>query len=95
MKKKTSKEKGNEFENKVFKTINSGMLDFQKGDIITNEYVIDAKYTEKKGFRISTKMLEKLWNEALDSNKMPLLIIGIKDQNINWTITCQIKKEIK
>lgn len=95
MNKKSNKQKGMDFEDKVFKTINSGALSFQKGDIHTKDYVIDAKYTDKKGFRISTLILQKLWVEALDSNKLPLLVVGIKDENIIWTITCNITKEIK
>jgi hypothetical protein len=94
MKKKSNKEKGSDFEDKIFKTINSGALSFQKGDIQTKDYVIDAKYTDKKGFRISTVILNKLWKEALESNKLPLLIIGIKDENSSWTITCNITKEM-
>ena len=93
--KKSNKEKGQDFENKCQKTINSGALWFNKGDLKTEDYVIDCKYTDKKGFRISTKILEKIWNEALDANKLPMLIIGIKDENINWTIKCEIQKEIR
>ena len=94
MRKKSNKAIGGNFEEQCQKTINSGAF-FQKGDLKTADHVIECKYTEKKGFRISTKILEKIWGEALDANKLPYLIIGIKDENITWTIKCEITKEIK
>ncbi len=93
---KSNKEKGQKFEDRCRKTINSGAYEFDKGDLKTEDYVIECKYTDKKGFRISTKILEKLWNEALDAGKLPLLIVGIKDENGNvFTATCNIKKEMR
>ena len=94
MKKKTPKDKGNVFEKECQRTINSGAF-FQKGDMTTSDYCIEAKYTEAKGFRVSTKILEKIYNEAFDSNKLPLLIVGIKDGNTQWTLSVNITKEIK
>lgn len=90
-----SKEKGKKFENKIQKTINSGAMWFDKGDLKTDEYVIEAKYTEKKGFRISTKILNKLWNDALEANKFPLLTIGIKEDNCLWMLKVTINREVK
>lgn len=94
MKKKSNKQKGSDFEKECQQTINSGAF-FQKGDLSTSERVIECKFTEGKGFRISTKILEKIWNDALDANKLPYLIIGIKDDKIQWTIKCEITKERK
>ena len=88
------KNKGREYEKECQKTINSGAF-FKDHDLSTNDRVIECKFTEKKGFRISTKILEKLYNDALDANKFPYLIIGIKDENIQWTIKCDITKETK
>lgn len=89
-----SKEIGNNFENKVQKALNSGALWFDKGDLKTKDFVIECKYTEKKGFRISTKILKKLWNEAYDSNKQPKLVVGIKEDNCTWVLAINIKKEM-
>jgi hypothetical protein len=88
------KNKGRKFEDECQKTINSGAF-FQKGDLKTSDYVIEAKFTEKKGFRISTKILDKIWNDALDAQKLPLLIIGIKDGTVQYNLTVQINKETK
>jgi len=90
-----SKEKGSKFEKKIERTINSGALWFDKGDLKSDEYLIDCKYTEKKGFRITHKMLEKIWNEALESNKLPRLIIGIKGIDYEWTLGVTINKEVR
>ena len=88
------KNKGREFEKECQRTINSGAF-FDKGDLKTSDYCIEAKFTEKKGFRISTKILDKIWNDALDANKLPLLIIGIRDGTVQYNLTVQINKEIK
>ena len=94
MKKKSNKEKGNDFEKECQRTINSGAF-FQKGDLTTSDRVIECKFTEGKGFRITTKILEKIWGESLDAQKLPYLIVGIKDDNIQWTLKCEITKENK
>lgn len=88
------KNKGRKFEDQCQKTINSGAF-FDKGDLKTEDYVIECKYTEKKGFRISTKILEKIWGEALDANKLPLLIVGIKDGTTQWNLKIELNKETK
>jgi len=93
--KKSNKKKGQMFENKVQKTINSGQLDFDKGDLKTDEHLIECKFTEKKGYRITTKLLEKLWEEALTAQKLPILEIGIEDTDYRWMLTVHINKEIK
>ena len=93
--KKTNKTKGLDFEKKCQATINSGAMAFDKGDLKTNEFVIEIKYTEKKGFKITTDILDKIWNSALDANKLPKLVIGIKNENVTYTILCDIKKEIR
>ena len=92
-KKQPNKKIGNEFEKKVQKTINSGQLWFNKGDLHTDDYVVECKYTEKKGYRITTKLLQKIWDEALDANKLPLLIIGIKDKDCRWMLKINVEKE--
>jgi hypothetical protein len=92
-KKKSNKEVGGAFEERVYKTIMSGALTFQKSDITTKDLCIECKYTDKKGFRITTQILDKLWNSALEANKLPMLIIGIKDDKYMWQLKCDITKE--
>jgi len=92
--KKSNKDKGNKFEKECQRTINSGAFN-RDHDLSTSEQCIECKFTEAKGFRISTKILEKLWGDSLDANKIPCLIIGIKDGTTQWTIKCEINKENK
>ena len=94
-KKNSSKKLGQKFEERVQKTINSGALWFDKGDLKTADYVIETKYTEKKGYRITTKLLKKLWKDSLEANKLPLLTIGIKDEEGIWMLKVIINREVK
>jgi hypothetical protein len=87
------KNKGRKFEDKCKNSINSGALWFDKGDLKTKDHCIECKFTEKKGFRITTKLLRKLWDEALTANKLPALVIGIKDEKHIWTLKAVLEKE--
>ena len=89
------KNEGREFEDKVQKCINSGALWFDKGDLKTKDYLIECKNTNKKSFRISTEILEKLWEEAFNSNKMPKLIIGITNEDSEWLLEVNIIRKRK
>ena len=91
--KNKSKKKGQKFEEKVKKTLNSGSLWFDKGDLKTKDHVIECKFTEKKGFRVTLKLLQKLWAEALEANKIPALIIGIQDDNDLWMIKAVVERK--
>ena len=91
-KKKSNKRKGQEWEEKCQKTINSGALDFDKGDLKTDDYLIECKYTEKKSFSITKKILKKIWNEALESNKLPKIIVGIKDGEKDWVLDITLNR---
>jgi hypothetical protein len=95
MKNKSNKEKGSDFEKKVVQHINSGSIWFQKGDASTKDFVIEIKFTEKNGYRLTTKTLQKIWCEALEANKLPLMIVGIKEDNVTWNLTINITKDIK
>lgn len=72
------KKKGNRFEDKVKKTLNSGSLWFSPLDLSSDRYLIEAKYTDKPGYRISLDLLNKIWGQSLSMNKEPILEIGIR-----------------
>ena len=93
MRNKSNKRKGSDFEEKVQKCIASGALYFDKGDLKTEDYLIECKFTELDGFRITKKILEKIWEDALDSHKLPKLVIGIKDEDSTWVLNVDIQKE--
>jgi hypothetical protein len=88
------KNKGRKFEEECQKTINSGAF-FKDHDLSTDQYCVECKFTEKKGFKITTAILDKLWEDAFSANKLPLLLVGIKDRNIQYNLRITINKEIK
>jgi len=95
-KKKSNKSKGGAFEEKIIATINSGALAWQKTDAQSSEFCYEIKMTDKLGFRISKKILDKLWEESFQSNKIPRLIIGLpKDDNNYYILTCDIHSQKK
>jgi hypothetical protein len=49
----------------------------ESGFINLDNKAIEVKICDKKGFKITLQSLEKLYREALDVQKEPLLIIGI------------------
>ena len=90
-----NKKKGMKNEDRVQKTLNSGSLWMDKGDLKSDEYVIECKFTEQKGFRVTTKILEKLWNESMDANKMPMLTISIEEDNCRCYLICHVEREAR
>lgn len=88
------KNKGREFEKKFIKTINSGAF-FRDADAVSDTHTLEIKFTEKKGFRISTKLLQKIWDEALNRNRLPMIGIGIydKENDETWMLKVDITKK--
>jgi len=86
------KNKGRKFEDKIRKTIASGALWFDKGDLKTDNYLIECKYTDKKSYRIKQKTIFKIWNEAFESNKFPKIIIAIpRNEKELFILNCNIE----
>jgi hypothetical protein len=71
----SKRKKGQKGERKAKETINSGALWFDKGDLKTADYLIEVKETSKKGYRLTTKLLEKVVSEAYTAKKKPLVMI--------------------
>jgi len=91
---RNNQRKGKKFEDKVQKTIGSGKVWFSPLDLRYDKYCIEAKFTDKKGYRISRELLDKIWDSALSMNKEPFLIIGIKrNDNQNFVLHCHINIE--
>lgn len=61
--------------------IASGALYFAKGDVVTDDYLIECKATEKDYYILKGKILNKIENEALKCNRIPLLAIRVKDKD--------------
>ena len=59
-----------------------------------SDFCIECKFTDKKSFSITSKILEKLWNEALEADKETLLEIGIRvNDNEIFKLQCLVTKE--
>ena len=70
---KTVRDKSIVREKKAVRTINSGAFWQDKGDIRTEEYLIEHKFTEKNSITVDLKVVEKIFNEATLSGKIPIL----------------------
>lgn len=93
MKKRTSKKIGMDFEEYFIKTINSGAF-FHDADAFSDSHVLEIKGTKKaKGFRITTKMLDKIWEEAFGNNKFPMFGIVIEDEKDIWALKIDINRK--
>ena len=89
-----NKKKGMKFENKVKNTLNSGSLWFSPLDLSSDKNLIEVKYTDKPGYRISLDLLEKIWGQSLSMNKEPVLVIGIKrDEEKMFVLQCTVNLE--
>ena len=59
-------------------------------DIDFSNYCIVTKHTDKKGFKISTDLLDELAKNAKRSNKKPLLIVSIMSDKL-YTLKCTME----
>lgn len=54
----------------------SGAMLLHKGDVLSGRYLVEAKTSGKKSIRVSQSWLEKISDEAAQTNKIPLLALG-------------------
>jgi Holliday junction resolvase len=67
-----------------------------KETLKTEDYVIECKYTDKSGIKITLAMLEKLCKKAKSLNKIPRLVLGIKkNETQNFLLKCNVVIERK
>lgn len=60
----------------------SGSLWYAPGDVKTDKFLIDSKFTEKKSYSVSLKTWDKLFEEALFSFKIPMLSLQIQEKEL-------------
>jgi hypothetical protein len=72
---KSIKAKANKREDKVYKHLVSGALDFFKGDFSTDDSVVDNKSTDKKSIRVTEDMLKKLLDDTIEVGKANGILI--------------------
>jgi hypothetical protein len=58
-------------------TPGSGAFGFYKGDVTSDLWLAEHKYTDKSKYRLTLKTWQKIKNEAYDRNKLPLMEIVI------------------
>ena len=80
------------FEDKVAKTISSDGLGTSPLDkCIYEKYCIESRFTDKKGYKITLELLEKIWNQSFNVEKEPYLIVGIRrNDNEIFMLHCAI-----
>ena len=64
------------------KSRGSGNYWAQPGDIKSENFLIDSKYTKHKSYSISIENWEKISDEALFSFRLPLLSIKMQDTEV-------------
>ena len=81
--KKSIKKQANEREKRIAKDLGgsavpaSGSLDGAKGDVSTDQFLIDSKHTSSKSMIVTSKMLNKISKEAREIGKTPALILEL------------------
>lgn len=50
------------------------------GDVKTDDFLIDSKFTKTDSFKITKKIWDKLYGEALKARKTPLLSLEIGEE---------------
>lgn len=59
----------------------SGGFWSRKGDVRSDDLLIEHKYTGKKSFSVKTDVLEKIVREAILEGRMPVLGIHLNGEN--------------
>jgi hypothetical protein len=63
------------------RTAASGAFWNRKGDVRTDELLIEHKWTGKASFTVKATVLEKIVNEAILDSRMPVLGISLNNEN--------------
>ncbi len=73
----------------------SGNFWTHPGDVKTEKFLIDSKDTTKASYSLSKKTLDKLYEEALFSYRIPILSIRIQNMEVVVLFKEDFKKLIK
>ncbi len=66
------------------RSVASGAFWFRKGDVRSQDLLIEHKWTGKKSFTLKSDVLEKITTEALINSRTPVL--GISLNNVNYVV---------
>lgn len=56
------------------------------GDVISDQFLVDSKTTEGKGFRVTAGMWKKIECEGLNSRRLPCLSVSLSNEDIELVI---------
>ena len=62
-------------------TAASGAFWSRKGDVRSDDLLIEHKWTGKKSFSVKAEVLEKIVTEAIIDSRMPVLGISLNNKN--------------
>ena len=68
------------------RTRGSGNQWSAKGDVKTDIFLIENKTTDKHSFSITAKLWGKIWEEAIRSQRIPLLSIRLNKDGQNLIV---------
>lgn len=60
----------------------SGALSWFKGDVITESFLVEAKYTDSLEYRLTLQTWNKIKNEAYSYDKIPLMEVCLNQDDI-------------
>lgn len=63
------------------RSVASGAFWFRKGDVRSDDLLIEHKWTGKKSFTLKSDVLEKIVNEAIIDSRTPVLGISLNGNN--------------
>jgi hypothetical protein len=63
------------------RTAASGAFWNRKGDVRTTDWLVEHKWTGKASFSVKAAVLEKIVNEAILDNRMPVLGVSLNGEN--------------
>lgn len=74
----------------------SSSASLKNEEIDYNKSIVEVVRTEKKGYKITLKALEKLIEQSIELGKNPIMIIGItRNEKELFLLTVKIKVENK
>lgn len=63
------------------RNVASGAFWFRKGDVRSDDLLIEHKWTGKKSFTLKSDVLEKITTEAILDGRTPVLGVSLNDVN--------------
>jgi hypothetical protein len=90
LREKTPKEKSRKQEEKLaqkgFLTPASGATPFLKGDVSFEDYLVEAKRTDKKSMTIQEEWLQKIFEEAVSTGKIAGIELTFKTYKLQGIV---------